>query len=654
MALKDYNDKYFLSVIKPQFNNIMTRAVLDMGTLNGVGYVKRYDDIEYYNTTYNMWSANSSAIPYGGRCGANDTGISNVQYAYDNTFFSDIGNVAYYLELGNALELVDLIPTTQIYYHQRSAELVEGVDTITNKDAIFTRVLTKNEFIEQYSDYVYIKNILGYDNSNDGNITEESPRTILPNQSKSWSAPGWRYMPCLRFHAGKVAKNGQWVTGDYDGLLNIFDGMYNSAASFVQDSNSVLYTQEYPRWGSVCFYATASQDFIFPQTPGGSVRNLASQFVIFKKDYIKTLLSWGQIPWTDNIDEILYKNSDYFETHVDIGQPDSKPDGGDGDGDNTSDDITIVSPGISALNGFNRVWAMNQTQLHDLNTYLWDTSFIDDIKKFFNEPAESIVSCMLYPFDLSAQGVIGNVQSIKIGNITTTVNGRLIPSNYNSILDMGSFQITEYFGSALDYNPYTKISIYLPYLGFKDLNVNDVMGRTINVKYALDILSGCFVALIWADNQLMYSYSGKMGVEIPISSSNWTQVSAGLTMGLVSSASTLGMGIATGNPIVAGAGLLSMAKSVTGSQIHIDKGSVATAQSGLYAPQYCYLIITRPVQSKPADFEQVAGYPSNITRPLSQIQGYTEISDILIEDMTATDTEKEEIKTLLEQGVIFN
>ena len=73
----------------------------------------------------------------------------------------------------------------------------------------------------------------------------------------------------------------------------------------------------------------------------------------------------------------------------------------------------------------------------------------------------------------------------------------------------------------------------------------------------------------------------------------------------------------------------------------------------MLAIQKPYLILTRPRQAHPANQNHYTGYPSFITENLSELSGYTEIEQIHLENVQATDSELNEIVSLLESGVIF-
>ena len=69
--------------------------------------------------------------------------------------------------------------------------------------------------------------------------------------------------------------------------------------------------------------------------------------------------------------------------------------------------------------------------------------------------------------------------------------------------------------------------------------------------------------------------------------------------------------------------------------------------------QFPYLIRQIPNQSRPGNYRQLHGYPSNIGGKLGTFQGYTTIEHILLEGLVCTDTEKSEIIEMLRGGVIL-
>ena len=69
--------------------------------------------------------------------------------------------------------------------------------------------------------------------------------------------------------------------------------------------------------------------------------------------------------------------------------------------------------------------------------------------------------------------------------------------NYNLDIDCGSVQIDETFKSAMDYTPFSRLTIFLPFIGFQELDVSMVMNNVLHVIYTVDVLSGRCLAKLF-------------------------------------------------------------------------------------------------------------------------------------------------------------
>ena len=69
--------------------------------------------------------------------------------------------------------------------------------------------------------------------------------------------------------------------------------------------------------------------------------------------------------------------------------------------------------------------------------------------------------------------------------------------NYNLDIDCGSVQIDETFKSAMDYTPFSRLTIFLPFIGFQELDVSMVMNNVLHVIYTVDVLSGRCLAKLY-------------------------------------------------------------------------------------------------------------------------------------------------------------
>jgi hypothetical protein len=78
-----------------------------------------------------------------------------------------------------------------------------------------------------------------------------------------------------------------------------------------------------------------------------------------------------------------------------------------------------------------------------------------------------------------------------------------------------------------------------------------------------------------------------------------------------------------------------------------------SGNSGAMGGKTPYLIIERP-QTKVAQlFPSLSGYPTNKSGKLSDFEGQVVVSDVHVENMSATDTELSMIEDLLKEGVLI-
>lgn len=85
----------------------------------------------------------------------------------------------------------------------------------------------------------------------------------------------------------------------------------------------------------------------------------------------------------------------------------------------------------------------------------------------------------------------------------------------------------------------------------------------------------------------------------------------------------------------------------------VMRGGKLSANNGANCVQYPYLIITRPTLSLPENYGHYHGYPSNITRSLGSLTGYTQVGDIHLENIGCSKSEEDMLYSLLREGIII-
>ena len=240
-------------------------------------------------------------------------------------------------------------------------------------------------------------------------------------------------------------------------------------------------------------------------------------------------------------------------------------------------------------------------------------------------------------------------KNLNVGNLDTGVSMNYTTNQFVD-LNCGTFTLKEFYGSYLDYSPYTKVQIYLPYIGMRTLSADDIMNKEMSLLYRIDLLSSACVAFIEVDGTTLYTFSGSCGTSIPISGSNWSNMLNGIIGVGGAAVAVAATGGASAIPIAAG---MSSASSLAVASIkpEIERSGSIMSASGLMGIQIPYLIVTRPRQSVAENQNSFTGYPANITMNLSACTGFTQVEEVHLDGIPATQEEIAEIERLLKEGV---
>ena len=305
-----------------------------------------------------------------------------------------------------------------------------------------------------------------------------------------------------------------------------------------------------------------------------------------------------------------------------------------------------VVPQTGKASSLYSVYNPSQEQLNQFGAWLWSSDFFEQIKKLFNDPMQAIIGLhkVYSPVQTSGQS------TIKCGYLDSSVPSKLVSEQYVTV-DCGSVSLQEYFGNVFDYPPFTEISIYLPFIGVRRLDPSDIMRATISVKYHVDVFTGACLADVNVKRDtaggVLYTFPGSCSVQYPLSSGSY--------MGIVSTiASTVVGAITAPTPLGAGAAVLGGITNLTfNSHANVERSGSFTGNAGAMGAKIPYLIISRPQTAMAQNFETLSGYPSNTYTNLSACTGFTQVKFVHVENLNATDAEKQEIEQLLKEGVIL-
>ena len=349
------------------------------------------------------------------------------------------------------------------------------------------------------------------------------------------------------------------------------------------------------------------------------------------------------------------------------------------------------SSGISFAYG-GQIYALSSINLASFFTnvlFSTDTSIKDAILEgtqlFGANQINAINGVMYLPIsDISDIASVSSVNKCFIGTYEAPITAQRVVAN-DKMINCGSAQFDETYGDFRDYEPFCKLGVLLPYIGFKELSISKYINKTVSLKYAVDVTTGACTAYLYANGVIMDSFDGTMGVQRPITAVNQqAQVSAvinGILGTTTQAAKTIGT---AGTTAVAGAtlaGASSVAEAApqaakfAGGQSQIGGGAINTILSGYstlnaaidspistrgaysgvlgeFGNQYPYFIFAWLKTSKPANEIETIGLPSNAGGAVGSFGGFLQCAAFnLANGFSGTDTEAEEIYSIMRSGV---
>lgn len=320
--------------------------------------------------------------------------------------------------------------------------------------------------------------------------------------------------------------------------------------------------------------------------------------------------------------------------------------GGGGLFDHSSDpiDFTPLPVDFATNTRLFRLYLPTEQQLKDFADFLYSNAFdISTLKKLFADPMDYILGLAVFPLTIS--GTTIGAHNIYIGNIDTGVNAVYCNKQFIDF-DCGSLLVKPFWDAYLDYAPYTKISIFLPFIGFKELDTDDIIGKTLQIRYMIDIITGACMAQIKVGDSVRYSFVGQCSANVPLSGTDWTQS----IQGAISIAGQVG-GMATTGAVSA-SGISSIASTAVNMiKPNVQRSGGFSGSGAFMGYKTPYLVITRPVQALPENQANIKGYPSYRYVNLGRCEEFTAIDSWIPEGFNCSQNELQEIDRLLKEGV---
>lgn len=358
----------------------------------------------------------------------------------------------------------------------------------------------------------------------------------------------------------------------------------------------------------------------------------------------------------------------------------------------------------------------NEDDFDEVITELIDTTYGTALGSFWTNPSEYISSLYQSPIDLKKaqddiNGYIGveysmgvlNTKGLQLGlsfnnneldcYVVTRANRLRLISRINVKYE-NAFKVNSF----LDVNPYCKYYLFLPFLGWVNVESERIVRECYKyIIYDIDVTNGDFIATLSTHEPDKFEpvgmsldvWKGNLYINLPIGHTNKvelmrnaTQRTANYAKDLINSvgsyASKMSIGRdmnrITGNPTTLGARQTMLGRQqganlgqgifnstadylIDAVTNFVPSGSVSGLSETILTYRLGFSPMMIKMQSKyfyPEDYNHLYGKPLMQTKILNELSGYTEVASVHFNGFkTATSVELNEIETLLLSGVIL-
>lgn len=351
---------------------------------------------------------------------------------------------------------------------------------------------------------------------------------------------------------------------------------------------------------------------------------------------------------------------------------------GGGEGEHVLPDFPIPIPPNPTIGPASVSWLttymMSVTDISEFGEELVNPDAIQMLKQMFNDPLDAIVGITMCPCIAGPR--YSKTPMIHGAHPYTWSRSFMAILNQYSTVDCGIVRIDPYWDSCFDFDPYTRFTFFLPFIGYRDINADEIMGTNVHIIYKIDVCTGDCTAFIAKaapsesiygpmPEQVIAEFSGNCGVQVPIG-----RVDRSAQMQAAFTALAAGVGLAVGGA-ASGAGLVEAGRDMTAAQLtnqvshstmtgvngmktKVERSGSLAGNAGYMGNRKPYIIRKLARQSLPDNYKEIMGYPCNKPGPLRNYvgTGLAAVEDIQLNNIPAFGDELEEIISLLKGGVL--
>lgn len=216
--------------------------------------------------------------------------------------------------------------------------------------------------------------------------------------------------------------------------------------------------------------------------------------------------------------------------------------------------MSWINDSLSLLNyerdtDYNRIVGISKTSIDN---------FLDSFDTIFNNFVnftDEISSLRMYPFEIPCNR-IGRLKTNR-GTVSNSYAGLI--DNRSKFITLGEYYVKRYYNNFADFNGYTQIKVFLPLLGYVDVDVNECMGKHLQFRLVIDYYTGKGMYIIGVSDykinhnnppyvsygedsrmRIISTFECDLAIDIPLGQSNMGDIKRNLILGAVKTAAAVG------------------------------------------------------------------------------------------------------------------
>ena len=289
-------------------------------------------------------------------------------------------------------------------------------------------------------------------------------------------------------------------------------------------------------------------------------------------------------------------------------------------------------------------------EIKQLNKFLWSKSFYDNILKIQQDPLQAVLGLYITDCPIPTSGR----NEIVCGNVDTGISANAILQSF-MVVDCGEITVEEEYGSYLDYSPFKQAQLYLPHIGFVDIDNDIIQNNTIHIKYHVSLIDGqalCYVSIRQnrypSFNEVYKTYPCSVYSQVPMSAYDVTAKMQSFINTVTSSVLSFANSGSAGALTSAVGGAVSTAMTKN----KVEKSGALTDMAGLMGMKRpCLILYTTPAYM-PSSYTDDVGSLIGTSDTIANVGGLCKIINPRI-NFSCPKFVSDKLETMLANGVIW-